>query len=232
MNKIDLSRFYSTDIGENSNPLYDIVSRYKNTIFVDLGVRTGVSSEIMLLDSQINNNKVFGVDVDWSLLNPSVGSHDNYIKILGDSSTVGKYWNEKISGLFIDTFHIKEQVLSELYFWYSHIEEGGFIAFHDTNWPQGKNDTYGGITWDRVEEGVKSFFNVNSLNYEDDFIRMSNYPDSWGMTIVEIKKKKDYISEFVDWDRIIDRRNHLIGLFWNDNNISDVKIDLILKKIN
>ena len=230
MTKIDFEKFYFTDIGNNAINLYNIASNYKNTIFVDLGVRIGVSSEIMLLDSDINNNKVFGVDVDWSLLDPLVNSHVNYTKISGDSSTVGKYWDKKISGLFVDTFHIKEQVLSELYFWYPHIEEGGFIAFHDTNWPEDKNDFYGNIKWDRPEEGVKSFFNVDSLNYEDEYIKISNYPESWGMTIVEIKKKKDYISEYNNWEEILNRRNYLIGLFWNENNISDVKIDLILNK--
>lgn len=223
-----LNKFYSTDIGINADPLYSVVSKYKDTTFVDLGVRSGVSSEIMLIGSHTNNNKVFGVDVDWSLLNSEVLSHPNYTTILGDSSTVGKYWNEKISGLFVDTFHIKEQVLSELYFWYSHIKEGGFIAFHDTNWPQGKHDEYGGITWGRVEEGVKSFFNVDSLNYEDEHIKMTNYPESWGLTIVEIKKKKDYISEFPNWKEVIDRRNCLINIFWNEENKGDVKIDLEL----
>jgi len=80
---MNLNRFYSTDIGINADPLYNVVSKYKNTTFVDLGVRSGVSSEIMLLDSHINNNKVFGVDVDWSMLNPSVGSHPNYTTIFG-----------------------------------------------------------------------------------------------------------------------------------------------------
>lgn len=225
---MDLNRFYSTDIGVNVEHLYNIVSKHINTTFVDLGVRSGVSSEIFLIDSQKNNNKVFGVDVDWSMLNPIIESHPNYTKILGDSSTIGKYWDKNISGLFVDTFHIKEQVLSELYFWYQHIIEGGFIAFHDTNWPQGVYDVYGGITWDRVEDGIKLFFNVDSLNYEDDFIKMSNYPLSWGMTIVEIKKKKDYISKLTNWKEIIDRRNHLISLFWNKKNKSNIKIDLII----
>ena len=225
---MNLDKFYSTDLGINVDPLYTVVSKYKNTTFVDLGVRTGVSSEIMLLDSQTNNNKVFGVDVDFNWLNPYVNYHPNYTKILGDSSTVGKYWDKKISGLFVDTFHIKEQVLSELYFWYPNIEEGGFIAFHDTNWPDDKYDEYGDIKWDRVEEGVKSFFNVDSLSYEDEFIKMNNYPESWGLTIVEIKKKKDYISEFNNWDEILNKRNHLISFFWNEENKSDVKIDLVL----
>ena len=225
---MNLTEFYTRDLGTNVDYLYNIASKYKNTIFVDLGVCFGVSSEIMLLDSQTNNNKVFGVDVDFSWLNPSVNNHPNYTKILGDSSTVGKYWDKKISGLFVDTFHIKEQVLSELYFWYPNIEEGGFIAFHDTNWPDGKHDEYGDIKWDRVEEAVKSFFNVDSLNYEDEFIKMNNYPESWGMTIVEIKKKKDYISEFNNWNEVFNKRNHLISFFWNEENKSDIKIDLVL----
>jgi hypothetical protein len=225
---MNLNKFYAEDIGINAHHLYDIVSKYKNTIFVDLGVRGGISSEIMLLDSNVNNNKVFGVDVDWSRLNSYVDNHPNYTKISGDSSTIGKYWDKKISGLFVDTFHIKEQVLCELYFWYPHVEEGGFIAFHDTNWPEGKHDSYGNIIWDRVEDGVKSFFGVNSLNYEDEYIKMENYPDSWGMTIVQIKKKKDFISDFTYWKNVLDKRNHLISLFWNETNKKDVNIDLKL----
>ena len=225
---MNLDRFFSTDLGVNSKELYDIVSKYNNSTFVDLGVRSGVSSEIMLLSSIENNNQVFGVDVDWSLFNKSLNQYPNYTKILGDSSTVGKYWNRPINGLFVDTFHIKEQVMTELYFWYPHVLEGGFIAFHDTNWPEGKNDIYGNIIWDRPEDGIKSFFGVDLLNYEDDFIKMKNYPESWGMTIIEIKKKKDYISNFTDWDLVLSKRDYLISLFWNESNKMNTQIDLIL----
>jgi hypothetical protein len=48
------------------------------------------------------------------------------------------------------------------------------------------------------------------------------------MTIVEIKKKKDFISEFPNWVDVINKRNHLISIFWNEENKSDVKIDLVL----
>jgi cephalosporin hydroxylase len=225
---MDLSKFYNTDLGINSNMLHQTSSKYKNSIFVDLGVREGNSSEIMLINSDINNNKVYGVDVDWSLLKQELKVHSNYTPILGDSSTVGKYWDKKINGLFVDTFHIKEQVLTELYFWYPHIEEGGFIAFHDTNWPDGKYDIYNNIVWERPEEGVKSFFNIDSLNYEDEYLKINHYPESWGMTIVEIKKKKDYISEYKNWQEVLNLRNKLIGIFWNESNKSNVKIDLIL----
>ena len=224
----DLEKFYSTDIGENADFLYNVSSKYTDSIFVDLGVRGGISSEILLIDSVEKNNQVFGVDVDWQYLNPEVNNHPKFTKISGDSSTVGKYWDKKIQGLFVDTFHIKEQVLTELFYWYPHVISGGFIVFHDTNWPEDKNDVYDNIIWDRVEEAVKMFFGTDSLNYENEFIKMSNYPDSWGMTIVEIKEKFDYISQLKNWSEIIERRNRLINIFWNENNKSDLKIDLNL----
>jgi hypothetical protein len=224
----DLGKYFRSDLGINSEKLLDEVSKHSNKIFVDLGVRSGISSEIMLLDSVQNNNKVFGVDVDWSHLDHWVNSHENYTKLLGDSVTIGKNWDKSISGLFVDTFHIKEQVLCELYFWYKHVEEGGFIAFHDSNWPAGKQDVYGGISWGRVEEGIKDFFNISELDYEDDYIKMTNYPESWGMTIVQLKKKKDYVGEYDKWNDIFSRRNQLISLFWNENNKSGIDIDLVI----
>ncbi len=218
----------NTDLGINVEPLYDIISKQKNTILVDLGVRSGVSSEIMLIDSEENNNVVFGVDVTFDQLHPVVNHHSLYTKILGDSVTTGKKWDKEIGGLFVDTFHIKEQVMCELYYWYKHVRVGGFIAFHDSNWPEDKHDVYGDIVWPRVEEGIKEFFNIESLSYEDEYITVNNYPESWGMTIVEIKNKKDYISSYNKWNDIFDRRNYLINLFWNENNKANVDIELDL----
>lgn len=226
---MNLDKFLKSDLGVNTKELYNTSSKLSNSVFVDLGVRTGVSSEIMLIDSGTNNNKVFGVDVDFSMLSQEVNQHNNYTKILGDSVTVGKRWDEKVGLLFIDTFHIKEQVLMELYYWYKHVVEGGFIVLHDTNWPIGKHDMFGGITWPRVEEAIFTFFNVNSLNYEDEFIKISNYPESWGMTIIEIKKKYDYSLNIPNWGEIFDSRNKLISLFWNETNSRNIEIELLLK---
>ncbi len=223
---IDLTKFYDSDLGINVDFLYEQVVKHKNAIFVDLGVREGLSSQILLIESDTNKNEVYGVDVDFTMLNSTLNNHPNYYKILGDSVTIGKIWDKKIKGLFIDTFHIKEQVLCELYYWYKHLEDDGFIAFHDTNWPESKNDIYGGETWDRVEDAIKIFFNVDKLNYEDEFIRIRNYPESWGMTIVEIKNKKNYYNENINWKEIMNRRNFLISIFWNKDNIGDLKIDL------
>lgn len=225
-----LKELENTDLGNNVYKLYEKASQINNGIFVDLGVRTGVSSEIFLLTSP-QNNKTLGVDVDWSLINPEVISNPNYKQYIGDSVTVGKNLDIDINGLFIDTFHIKEQVMCELYYWYEKIVKGGFIAFHDSNWPKGKRDEYGGIMWGRVEEGIKDFFKIHNLNYEDGFIKSEHYPESWGMTIITIKEKKDYISLSQNWGEIFNKRNHLISLFWNEKNKGKVNIDLELYPI-
>jgi hypothetical protein len=226
----NLQDYLATDLGKNSECLYNITKKYTNSIFVDLGVRTGMSSDIMLIDSEINNNKVFGIDVDFTPLISKVKENPNYTTILGDSSTVGKHWtNGEIGGLFIDTFHAKEQVLCELYHWYPHVKETGFIAFHDSNWPKDKYDFCGGIYWDRIDEAIKDFFVVGEdLNYEDEYFKMVTYPESWGMTIVELKQKKDFILLYKKWDEVFKKRNELMSLFWNEENKNNLLIELNL----
>lgn len=219
----------NSDLGINVHVLYDNIIDRKNSVFVDLGVRFGSSSEVMLVGSDENNNRVFGIDVDFSNLKDDIKKNKNYTKILGDSVTTGKNWFGYVDVLFIDTFHIKEQVLSELYFWYPHMREGGSIFFHDTNWPEDKFDFYGGINWPRVEDAIKGFFKTEELNYEDEYIKISNFPESWGMTVVDIKKKKNYISEYKEWGEIFKRRNLLINLFWNEDNKKNLDIDLSIR---
>ena len=226
MNNLD--HLIKTDLGSNVYELHKRTSTIHNGILVDLGVREGISSEIMLLNSLTNNNKVFGVDVDFSPLKNTVKEHQNYTSILGDSCTIGKTWYQPINCLFVDTFHIKEQVMCELYYWYKHVIEGGYIIFHDSNWPNGKYDVYNEIRWDRVEYGIKEFFNINELEYEDEFIKSENYPDSWGMTIITLKKKRDFLFDFKNWNEVFKKRNELISIFWNKENKGNVTIDLTL----
>lgn len=222
-----MQHLYDTDLGENVDRLLEEVKKRSNSIFVDLGVRSGVSSEVLLFESVEKNNRVYGVDVDLGSIRRNVLNHERYEAIRGDSVTVGKMWDKgDISGLFVDTFHIKEQVMCELKFWFPLVEEGGFVAFHDSNWPEGKRDVYNGVEYERVEEGIKSFFNVEDLDHEDEYISMKNYPKSWGMTIVNIKKSRDYGSEIDNWGKVFDTRNALIANFWNKNNIGDLIIDL------
>lgn len=216
----------TTDLGNNSYRLYDTVSTYSNSTFIDLGVRSGASSMIMLLDAVEKQNKVFGVDVEFNTLVEEVSSHPSYTTLLGDSVTLGKNWQSKIEGLFVDTIHVKEQVMCELYYWHQHINVGGFIGFHDSNWPDGKQDFIGGERWPRVEDGIYDFFGIETLNYEDEYIKVENFPESYGMTFVTIKKEKDYIKLYKDWSYIFERRNKLLSNFFKENTTFGGEIEL------
>lgn len=189
-----------TDLGNNGILFYEKIKPLYNSKMVDLGVRYGVSSSIMLEDSFIKNNYVYGVDV-VNTVDPGVLNHSRYKLLVTDSITAAKNWSEgSIDVLFVDTLHIKEQVLNELYYWMPFVKENGLVVFHDTNWPQDKFDHYKGKYWDRPEEAVKAYFNTTDLNTENDFFTASHYPESWGMTFIQLKKKSDSFGKNVDWE--------------------------------
>lgn len=224
-----LGNILTGDLGVSGYPLYDALSAYKNSTIVELGTYVGESTQLFLLDAERLNNTVNTVDVSFNYLPNHIKSSSRLRLIQGDSVTVGQRWMEPVDVLFVDTFHIAQQVLCELYYWYPHMNEGGLIAFHDTNWPLDKHDMYGGIKWPRPEEAIKEFFGISSLNYEDDFIKVVNYPEGWGLTLVWIKKKADYKVSFDRWKEVFEDRNHLISLFWKEANKGDVIIDLTLQ---
>ena len=59
----------ASDLGDNANRLHELIQTKKKSVFVDIGVRAGMSSGIMGLRSKENGNKVYGVDVSWNNLN-------------------------------------------------------------------------------------------------------------------------------------------------------------------
>lgn len=224
-----LEQASGSDLGKNVHILHNVIQHYKNASFVDLGVRGGTSSSVFLINAKENNNTIYGVDVDQSPLSVDVKNNERYKFILGDSVTVGKNWNrEKLDMVFIDTFHIKEQVLCELYYWTKHIKKDSCIVFHDCNWPAGKHDEYGNVKWGRVEEAIKEFFNINDLNTENNMIKSVLCPDSWGMCFVRIKQDNIKIPTNINWQDVFNRRNYLISLFWNEDNKKDVAIELVI----
>ena len=199
-NKINMNPVES-DLGSNALILKEKVNEIKDGILVDLGVRYGVSSYVMLYKSTENRNKVYGIDID-NQVNKLVTQNPNYTFIQSDSVIEGKEWNPelKIDMIFIDTLHIKEQVLRELKVWFPHLKNDALLVFHDTNWPEGKKDFYNGKHWGRPEEAVLEFFEINSLFEENDYFKVNHYPESWGMTFVKLKNKNKVLGNNIDWE--------------------------------
>jgi hypothetical protein len=227
---MDFTWFKNTDLGINSLRLHEVAQTFKDSTFVDLGVRQGSSSGLLCDKSKENNNHIFGVDLDFSLLKTDVVADQNYEMIEGDSATIGKNWNKGgVDLLFVDTLHVKEQVLCELYYWIDHMNPGSYVVFHDSHWPEGMQENIGGKSWDRVDQAIVEFFNLKTLeNKNNAFIQVSCYPESWGMTFVKIKKKINFKKNIPDWNEVFQKRNELISNFWNSSNAEDKMIELEL----
>ena len=105
---------------------------------------------------------------------------------------------------------------------------------HDTNWPAGKHDLMWvaevqqqGILWDRPEVAVGRFFGITELfekhgnvgfTYDDEYISVLHRPESFGLTTVHIKKKKNYKENIDDWDQVFQDRNTVLGYFQANND--------------
>lgn len=227
------------DLGENAKVLADLVSKFSNSRFMDLGVRYGHSSIIMSIDSKKNNNQVCGCDISFDYFN-SWGSNyvnTNYICYLADSVTLGKNWDEKPFDLiFVDTQHTREFVLSELYFWIHHLNKNGYFVFHDTHLLNRGDYIFGEdpnkICWETPDKAVVDFFKIPSEycngedhcsitidNYENEDIVLQHYKESYGMTFVKIKNLSA-TSKFksnIDWQDVFKKRNYLNDLSLNKN---------------
>jgi cephalosporin hydroxylase len=225
---INFSIYKKTDLGLNCIKLHEISQSFSDSIFVDLGVREGYSSGLLSDNSKILNNKIYGVDVSFDLLKVDLVEDQNYLTVEGDSSTVGRYWEfENVNILFVDTLHVKEQVLCELYYWIDKMNEGSYIIFHDSHWDDNMRENMGGIIWDRVDDAIVQFFGLKELkNQKNKYIEVTCYSESYGMTFIKINKKKDFKKNIKNWEKVFQKRNKLISLFWNKNNIGNKVIDL------
>lgn len=216
------------DLGSNAWILADLVRTFKNSRFIDLGVRLGASSAIMSIDADKNNNQVCGCDLmfDGFEKNGARFVNSNYMCYQADSVTLGKNWDEDpFDIIFVDTIHTREQVLAELYFWSNHIKEDGYFIFHDSHWEKEGGDVIGGVEWKRVDEAITDFFNLPMSvmkmdTYENENISLRHYPGSYGMTFIQVKTL-DSITKFkknIDWNKVFQIRNNLNDLHFNRLN--------------
>ena len=223
----------SSYLGINASRLNGLITTKENSVFVDIGVREGMSSGVMGIDSKDKGNKVYGVDVSWDNLNHGMIENADYYQLTGDSSTIGKYAELEdlngISVLFIDSLHVKEQVLCELFYWVPRLKKGSTVVFHDSHWAPGQHAVINGKSWPRVDEAIREFFGLDTLeDYEDDNIKVECYPESYGMTFVTLKKFNKGIKrpKTVDWTTTFQQRNELISQYWNEGNVGDRTIEL------
>lgn len=190
------------DIGQlNGTRLMQIAScaPCNSHVALDIGVRTGISSGILLSGFR---GKVIGIDA--SECPEHLKGHPRYEFHRSDSVTYLAQSNEPIGIAFHDTLHIAEQVMCELYYVWPRLAMGGWCVFHDTHWPKDKHDFYCGREWPQVWQGLSALFFDKQLHIEDS-------PDSWGMTFIQKNKDVD-VRKGIEWDKVFEARNQLLTL--------------------
>jgi hypothetical protein len=240
LQKEDVDWLVDGELGINSLKLIDIVNSFSNSIFVDIGVETGKSSMILLDNAIEKNNFVFGID-PLKNIRQDILINTNYRFIQDDSVEVGKNWNNgKVSIVFIDSVHVKPQVMRELYYWWDLVKVGGWLVFHDTNWnwkdengqehhyvhkhnhrnagkrPGSKSrgcDTYDGVDWPTPDYAIKEFFNINKLTIKTPHIISEHCPESLGMTFIKKRKDYNFKSYINNWDEIESDRQRVLKYF-------------------
>jgi cephalosporin hydroxylase len=211
------------DLGENGWRLFEILKSHSNLTCVDLGVRHGSSSAILSYRSEEKNNKIFGCDIAYDVFDSDYDLGPNYYRIAADSVTLGKTWeNGPVDLVFVDTLHVREQVLAELYFWSNHLKSNGLFVFHDTEWEDGVCEVHNGMKTKTVNHAVMDFFNLDKLEgeYVDDNIHVKHFKESYGMTFIQVKNV-EYLQECknnVDWKEVFEVRNFLTDLYLNPSS--------------
>ncbi len=165
------------DLGSNKAHLFCTAARAEpSDVLVELGVRDGAGSRTMLESTSGQGCMVIGVDPSPA---PD-GMPDRYEHLQTDSVTAAGMIPAPIYLVFIDTLHIREQVLAELFHYWPKIRVGGFAVFHDSNWPPGKFDHYLSRDWEQPIKGINTFFADAG-----ETITRVDYPESHGMTFVK-----------------------------------------------
>ena len=243
LNETDIQTLINGELGINVIKFMEIVeSMGTDNIFVDIGVESGKSSKILLNNAIDKQNQVYGID-PVPVLEYAILQNPNYHFIKGDSVETGINWNKgQASIVFVDSVHVKPQLMCELKYWWDLVKEGGWMIFHDTNWSwiddngvkqyyihknnhscAGKKagslgrgcDTYLGIDWPTPDFAIKEFFKIDNLNTNNDIIQSINGPESLGMTFVYKKKNFDFKDDISNesWDIYEQERQSILKLF-------------------
>ena len=224
------SRRAPSDLGDrNTHALETLASQYRDTRYVDLGVRFGYSSEALLKGSEGRRVFVHGFDIDGSRLPDHLRLNPRYEFSSADSVTAGLMWNpaRSVSILFIDTIHVKEMVLAELLAWFPHLAPGATIVLHDTHWAPEKFEDFAGRKWERPEAAVLEFFGLAELcDFENEDLAITCLPESNGMTFVRVREPSSFSNGVHDWETVLKRHREVLEHFSTEEELEWLGVKL------
>jgi cephalosporin hydroxylase len=162
-----------TDISDHLVTLYSAALSVTPKLMVELGVRTGESTNVLARVARTCGSRLVSADIDDC---SRVCNLPGWLFVQTDDIEFAKrfpQWGRErglpgeIDFLFIDTSHIYEHTVAEIRHWFPYVREGGKVAFHDTNQRRiyFRRDGSVGIGWDNargviaaLEEYLKTSF--------------------------------------------------------------------------
>lgn len=128
-----------TDISDHLLTLYAEAVEIKPKVMVELGVRSGESTRVLLMAAKRCSARLISVDIDDC---SGVAESDAWTFVRTDDVQFGQNWPEwsrthglpeTIDFLFIDTSHLHEHTVAEINVWFPHLGSNSKVVFHDTN---------------------------------------------------------------------------------------------------
>lgn len=142
---------------------------------VELGTRTGVSTVAWLYGLERTGGRLTSVDIDER---PAIGDHDHWTFIQG--SDLEPAVTDQIDDadiVFIDTSHLYEHTLTELYIYRHFVRPGGRLVLHDTMLER------------PIGAPLRPRFPVRTAIEEfcaEEGLAWRNIPECWGLGVIQL----------------------------------------------
>ena len=121
--------------------IFSELVKIKNPVFLEFGVREGVSTKKFIELCDKNEGMTYSIDID----DCSKVSNSNKWKFIQSRDDnfeyIQKQIPEKFDAILIDSFHNAEHVKKIIYYYYDKLKEGGYMFIDDVCWiPYVKNN--------------------------------------------------------------------------------------------
>lgn len=165
-----------------------ITKEFNPSLIVELGVRDGESTKVFEKISKQLKSRLVSIDIndcsktidweDWIFIQCDSGRIPNeFIQLVNN-----KEIPSKVDVLFIDTLHIYEQMLNELYAWYPSLNDNCIIMVHDINVEKSID---GKLEKGHLISAINDFFDFDLLpdeNYKNN-VCYDCFGDEWKITL-------------------------------------------------
>jgi predicted O-methyltransferase YrrM len=146
---------------------------------IELGTRTGVSTLAWLYALEKTGGKLTSIDIDPA---PPIGDYDHWNFIQSDDLDSELLLSLNAADIvFIDTSHLYDQTIKELYAYLPLVRDGGLLVLHDTELMIPETATPLEPLYP-VKKAVLEFIDETRF----DFVI---HEDCWGLAVIEVKKK-------------------------------------------